>query len=94
LIGFFILPPIDEPPIDEPLPEDEAPDGLLVEPGEVDPEVPVAGLPGAVIEPPAAPGAVPPVLTPTPIAPLLPQHQRRLLLLGRRPMEPRQSVQG
>jgi hypothetical protein len=72
LIGFFILPPIDEPPIVEPLPEGEAPDGLLVEPGEVDPKVPVEGLPGAVVEPPAAPGAVPPVLAPPPIASPLP----------------------
>jgi hypothetical protein len=79
LIGFFILPPVDEPPIVEPpivelLPEGEAPDGLLVEPGEVAPEVPAEGLPGAVVAPPAAPGAVapPPMAPPLPAAPAAP----------------------
>jgi hypothetical protein len=40
LFGLFILPPIDEPPIVEPEPEGEVADGLLVKPGEVEPEVP------------------------------------------------------
>lgn len=73
LFGLFILPPIDEPPIVEPEPEGEVADGLLVKPGEVEPEVPAEGLPGAVAFP-AAPGAVaaPPVLALPPIAAPLP----------------------
>jgi hypothetical protein len=71
---LFILPPIDEPPIVEPEPEGEVADGLLVKPGEVEPELPAEGLPGTVAAFPAAPGAVaaPPVLAPPPIAAPLP----------------------
>lgn len=60
LIGLFIVP----------LPEGEAADGLLVKPGDVEPEVPAEGLAGMVVAPPAAPGAVaaPPVLGLPPIA--------------------------
>jgi len=81
---LFALPPIDEPPIVEPLPEGELADGLLVKPGEVDPDVDpdvrTEGLLGTVVASPGPLGAVaalppfapPPIVAPPPAAPAPP----------------------